>query len=261
MLVLKRLSPDEAWEQFFTPDYLPTKFTPELEYLLTEHVEEVKVTINVIRLPFGKGVQYKCAELARYTGENVKVSLPVLEWSKTGLPDKMIVIAGAGKHHFTAYRETAVNPAMWLLDPDCDDLRKAKRENAGMEAPMKELYKKLNPRFNTLPPVKPLRTRQTVGDSEAHEKGRALADSRSKTNLTDRKRDMGGRLAGVLSGMDATEEKHLVEHGRNLETARSRAVQREKEERQRREDEAKFDRAARTAELDAQEAELKHLFD
>lgn len=199
--VLKRLSPDEAWEQFFNPDYLPTKFTPELEYLLTEHIEEVKVTINGIRLPFDKGVQYKCAELARYTGEIVKVSLPVLEWSKTGLPDKVIVAAAAaGKHHFTAYRETAVHPAMWLLDPDCDDLRKAKRENAGMEAPMKELLKKLNPRFNTLPPAKPLRTRQTVGDAEAHEKGRVLADSRSKTNPTDRKRDMGNRWSECSAG-------------------------------------------------------------
>lgn len=42
--ILKGLSPDEAFEQFFDPEYLPTKFTPELEHLLTEHEQEVKVT-------------------------------------------------------------------------------------------------------------------------------------------------------------------------------------------------------------------------
>lgn len=61
--------------------------------------------------------------------------------------------------------------------------------------------------------------------------------------------------------MDTAQETKLIEDGRNLENARSRAVQREKEERHRQEDEAKFDRAARNAELDAQEASMKHLFD
>lgn len=162
---------------------------------------------------------------------------------------------------FTAYRETMPSAAAWLLDPEGDDIRKAKGENALMESPLKALLKKLAPRFNTLAPLKPLRTRRTIGDEDAHRKGTMLGEQRGAQTPKDRKRDAANRLAGVLGGMRSNEEGHHIEHGRNLETARSRAKQREDEDRKLREQESKLDRPARLRELEEFEKANRHLFE
>lgn len=252
--ILNGLSPDAAFEQFFDPEFLPTKFTPELEHLLTYHDEEVKVTINGIRLPFGKGVYYKdeTMNLNRYQGQTVKVHLPILEWSENGLPDRLIV--SHGKDHFPVYRETIVSPVEWLFDPNYPGLKQAKRENAACEADLKRLLKELKPIFNTLPPAKRLPTRRTIADSNTHRKGAALTDAQTKG---ERKRDLGGRLATVLGGMDAATEADLVEEGNRFVRANARADRNEAEARERNREQAAVNTAAILAELDEREARLK----
>lgn len=252
--ILSGLSPDGAFEQFFDPEFLPTQFTPELEHLLTYHEEEVKVTVNGIRLPFGKGVYYKdeMMNLNRYQGQTVKVHLPILEWSENGLPDRLLV--SAGDQVFPVYRETIVSPVEWLFDPNYAGLKQAKRENAACEADLKRLLKELKPTYSTLPPAKRLPTRRTIADADTHRKGAALTNAQTKG---ERKRDMGGRLASVLGGMDAATEADLVEGGNRFARANARADRNEAEARERNREQAAVDTAALLAELDEREARLK----